>query len=534
MNDTRGGQILALLIGMCMILYGVFSVMLTQGNSISEMCFLLMVGGFLLCLVSPRIGFVLWIVSSGYMDLIKRLTVMSGNVTQLDLYYILGVHPLMLCGLCLSVMGGALLGRHPLTRRDLHRLFAAGAGMVVVALMAARERGLRPSTILSEVANNGLYSLLLFVLPFLLPDLAAVLRTLRLLVIVYAPVAVYGIIQQTVGFQDFEVEYLLTGLSIEVKQIIANEVRAFSTLNSPTALGFASGACLIALWTVAGHRDMKAARVGFSRLLALVLTPVFVAALACSTVRSAFVLMPVGLMATWLFHGRLRLRLFYAGVAVFFVTLVLSSGWLLEKMPAAMNKMAEMAGGNTFAEQMLRVGTYTERLVGFSQVLANPRAYSLLGFGPDRGGQDDPEFYNHDPLSTLLVRYGVLALLAVLFTGALLLRHFHACVWRLKNPAEHRVASLLLAVPLGFLVASLIQGSVFGTFPLNLLTFLFLGMVESLALHGSRGQAVAGPAPLPASSPAPARPVRTEPLPHPALSHRFRRTRPAPSSHVVR
>ena len=199
-----------------------------------------------------------------------------------------------------------------------------------------------------------------------------------------------------------------------------------------------------------------------------------------------------------------------------------------------MNKMAEMAGGNTFAEQMLRVGTYTERLVGFSQVLANPRAYSLLGFGPDRGGQDDPEFYNHDPLSTLLVRYGVLALLAVLFTGALLLRHFHACVWRLKNPAEHRVASLLLAVPLGFLVTSLIQGSVFGTFPLNLLTFLFLGMVESLALHGSRGQAVAGPAPLPAFSPAPARPVRTEPLPHPALSHRFRRTRPAPSSHVVR
>lgn len=508
MNDSRGGQIFALLIGMCIVLYGVFSVMLTQGNSISELCMLLMAGGFLLCLVSPRLGFLVWIISSGYMDLIKRLTVLSGNVTQMDLYYILGVHPLMLCGLCASILIGALLGKNPVTRGDLLRLLAAAAGMVLVALMAAREKGLRPSSVLAEVANSGLYSLLLFIVPFLLPDLASVLRTLRLLVIAYTPVAVYGIVQQAVGFQDFEVEYLLTGLSIEVKQIIANEVRAFSTLNSPTALGFASGACLIAMWTVAGHRDARAAGVRFSWIIALLLTPVFLGSLASSTVRSAFVIVPVGMMATWLFHHPGRLRLFYLAAGAAFVTLVLSSGWLLEKMPAAMNKMAEMAGGSQFAVQMLRVGTYTERLVGFSQVLANPRAYTLFGFGPDRGGQDDPEFYNHDPLSSLLVRYGVLALLLLLVGGGLVLRHFHACVWRLRDPATHRVAALLLAVPLGFIVASLMQGSVFGTFPLNLLAFLFLGMLESLALHEARLR-------VPGRPQAAAMPWARQPLPQP-------------------
>ncbi len=483
MNDSRGGQILALVLGLCLTLYGVFSVMLTQGNSISEMCFLFMVGGFLLCLVAPRLGLAFWIVSSGYMDFIKRLTVLSGNVTQMDLYYILGVHPLMLCGLAASVMISALLGRLRMDRRDMMRLFVALLGMVLVALMAAREKGFRPSTLLSEVANNGLYSLLLFVVPMLLPDVASILRLLRLMVLAYVPVAVYGVIQQVVGFQDFEVEYLLTGLSIEVKQILSNEVRAFSTLNSPTALGFASGACLIALWTVAGHQDFRVARVWLPKPLALVLTPVFLASLACSTVRSAFVLLPVGLVATWLFHSHRRLRGFYIIMMISFLALVLSSGWLLEKMPAAMNKMAELAGGSQFAEQMLRVGTYTERLVGFSQVLANPKAYSWLGFGPDRGGLDDPEFYNHDPLSTLLVRYGVLAMIAVFLVGGWVLRHFHSCVWRILDPAVHRIAALLLAVPLGFLVASLMQGSVFGTFPLNLMTFLFLGMVESLSLQ---------------------------------------------------
>ncbi len=515
MNDSRGGQIFALLIGLCLILYGVFSVILTQGNSISELCLLLMIGGFLLCLVSPKLGFSLWIIASGYMDLVKRLTVLSGNVTQLDLYYILGVHPLMLCGLCASILIGALLGKHRVTQSDLMRLLAAGGGMMLVALMAAREKGLRPSTLLSEVANSGLYSLLLFLVPFLVPDLTAVLRTLRLLVIAYTPVAIYGIIQQAVGFQDFEVEYLLTGLSIEVKQIIANEVRAFSTLNSPTALGFASGACLIALWTVAGHRDLRSAPVRFSWIIAAVLTPVFLISLACSTVRSAFVLVPVGLLATCLFHHPRRLRLFYLVMTVGFITLVLSSSWLLEKMPAAMNQMAELAGGSQFAEQMLRVGTYTERLVGFSQVLANPRAYTLLGFGPDRGGQDDPEFYNHDPLSALLVRYGVVALVILLVGGALILRHFHACVWRLRDPATHRVAALLLAVPLGFTVASLMQGSVFGTFPLNLLAFLFLGMLESLALQQLRQRVHAS---LNSPPPAPL-PWARQPLPQP-MRHR--------------
>jgi len=486
MNESRGGQIIALLMSLCLAVYAVFAVMLTQGNSISEMCQILMVGGVLLCFISPKSALVVWIISSGYMDLIKRLTVLSGKVSQMDLYYILGIHPLMLCGLCASIFIGALLGRQRLTKGDMKRFIAALFVMILVALMAAREKGLHPSAILSDVANNGLYSMLLFVVPIMLPTLQSILKILRIIVIAYFPVAIYGIVQQAWGFQDFEVEYLLTGLSIEVKQLVANEVRAFSTLNSPTALSFVSAMCLTITWILGWQHVASITRCRLPKIIAFILIVVYFGALLSSTVRSAIVLVPVAVAGMLLFHHARRLRLFYASLVVGFVGIVLGAEWLLLKLPDAMNKMAELAGDSQFAGQILRVGTYTERLVGFSQVLGNPRAYSLFGFGSQRGGLDDPEFYNHDPLSTLLVRYGVLALLALLVGGALVVRYYHACVWRIKDPMAQRASALILSIPLGFLVASLMQGSVFGTFPLNLFSFLCFGMVESISVQAMK------------------------------------------------
>lgn len=517
MSDSRVGQVLALGMSLCLALYAVFSVMLTQGNSISEMCLILMVGGVMLCLFSPNMGLAVWIISSGYMDLIKRLTVVSGRVGQMDLYYILGIHPLMLCGLCASVFIGALLGKQRLTSGDMRRFVASLFIMMIVGLMAAREKGFNPSGILSEVANSGLYSILLFVVPIMLPNLQSMLKILRITVIAYFPVAVYGIIQQAQGFQDFEVEYLLTGLSIEVKQLVTNEVRAFSTLNSPTALGFASGMCMTLTWLLAWQPASKRRSYRLPKAIAVVLLPVFLGALLCSTIRSAVVLIPVAAAAMFLFHVARRLKLFYGTVMIAFVSVVLSSGWLLDKMPSAMNNMAEIAGDSQFTGQMLRVGTYTERLVGFSQVLCNPRAYSLFGFGSTRGGLDDPEFYNHDPLSTLLVRYGVVALLTLIFGGFLAIRHFHISVWKTRDPESQRAATLLLSVPLGFLVASLLQGSVFGTFPLNLFSFLCLGMVKSLALQ---------PALKTQSASHPSQPEPNAPFRPPHLPHRFGSARP--------
>ncbi|GEP44584.1 hypothetical protein [Brevifollis gellanilyticus] len=480
MNDGRGTNPFSMMLGLGLALYAIISVTLTQGNSISELCLMLMLGGLLLSLTSPRLAFTAWIITSGYIDLVKRLMVLSGRVSQSDLYYVLGIHPLMLGGITISLIVGAMLGRHRLRQADLLRFIAALMFMGLAALVSWRENGLQMGTVMADVANSGFYAMLLFVVPLLIKDLDAVLRLLRLVVIAYTPVAVYGIIQQIVGFQDFEIEYLLTGLSIEIKQLLSNEVRAFSTLNSPTALGFGCGACLIFCYILGWHRDQKAAQFRFPKLLIILMMAAFLGGLASATMRSAFVLVPVGLLGSWLFSSRIRTRVFYMSMVIGFVALVISSKWMLQVLPQAMAAMGDVSGDSVFMSQMLRVGTYYERLMGFSNCLANPAAYTLTGFGAERGRDYGDEFMNHDPLSNILIRYGAPALFLTLFSIWMALRVMHRSVLSLPEGGSRRTAALLLSVPLGYMVASVLQGSVFGTFPLNLLAYLCLGLIQSL------------------------------------------------------
>lgn len=499
------------MLGMLLGLYAIFSVMLTDGNSISELCRILMAGGFLFCALRPRAGLFVWLVSSGYMDLLKRLMVSTGRISQMDLYFVLGIHPMMMAGLCVGVLLGVLTGRFNLGGWHFKRLLAAGAIMVLAGLAAAREKGMSLASILPEIANNGFYAILIFLVPVLLPSLQDVLRTLRTLVIAYIPVAIYGIYQQWAGFQDFEIEYLMTGLSIEIKQLLSDEVRAFSTLNSPTALGFASGACFTFALILGGHRDQAAARFRFNRAAAVGLMLLFVGAWLSSTARSAAVAIPMALLARYCFSDARRTQAFYIMAVGSFVLLVATSGWLLKVLPNAMDTMFELAGGQGFADQILRVGTYYERLMGFSNVLANPAAYTLRGMGADRGGDYNDEFMNHDPLSGTLVRYGVVALLFMIVMTFFLLRHVHRSVLKLPAGPVRNVGCLLLSVPLAYLVASVLQGTVFFTFPLNAFTWLCMGMVDAL------GQETTQPVPVGV-----VRRRRMQPLPHGSHPGRFR------------
>jgi hypothetical protein len=83
----------------------------------------------------------------------------------------------------------------------------------------------------------------------------------------------------------------------------------------------------------------------------------------------------------------------------------------------------------------------------------------------------------------------------------------------LKLPAGsvRHVGCLLLSVPLAYLVASVLQGTVFFTFPLNAFTWLCMGMVEAL------GQETTQSAPAAAEN----RP-QIQPMPHGYQPGRFR------------
>ena len=460
-------------------LYAVVSVILTEGNSIGQMCQFLMVAGFLLPLVAPRFGFFTWIVFCGYNDLLKRLLVVGGRVSHNDLMWVLGITPAMFAGVVASLAIGGLLGSRRIQGREWLLLLVGILLMLGAGVLAATQEGGGMGGVLQGIANNGLYTLLLFVVPVLLKNKGDMAAVWRCLVIAFLPVSIYGVVQQLNGFTDFEVEYLRTGLSIEIKQLFAGEVRAFSTLNSPTALSVVCAALAVLSLILGFSRRDPGSPVRLSRVMAVICFAIHIAGLIASTSRSAFLMLPIGLIGAKCFAVPGRTRHFYMAVLAAFMALVISSGWLINNLQQVNDMALSLGGPGVFISRMLVVGTYWDRLSGFSTVLTNPKAWSLFGYGKLEDGTGN--YYYHDPLSAIIMQYGVVTLILVLTVLFLMLRWFHRQAWQLESNEDRRFASAMIAVGFSILMVSTLSGSVMAVFPVNIFFWLACAGVLGLS-----------------------------------------------------
>lgn len=464
-------------------IYVLLTVLLSHENTLGEFAKFLLVAAGIVAFVRPKLGFVIWLFACGYIDLFKRLLVVSGRVAQMDLYYVLGIPPVIIAAIAVKlVLTGAPNGRR-LRREDWRNLMIAISLMVLAAGLAARSAKFSLSGLLPELANSALYASLVFIVPLLFQTLEDITRALKLMMVIFVPVALYGVVQQVFGYQNFEIEYLLTGLSIEVKQLVMNEVRAFSTLNSPTALSFCCAALAVVAVVVSSFEKQAGVRRPLGSGWAVLLFIVFLAGLAASTQRTALVLLPFPLLGWKLFQRADLTRITYAGLLVVIGLTALSADWLLNTaIPMMTETVISLAGDNQFANQMLRVGTYTDRLLGFRNVWMNPNAYSWFGLGEDRiGAQLSDEFYNHDPLSSLLIRHGVVVVLPVLVFGVWAVFKMHQSLLRIEAGARRSLAAGLTGIVVMVVLASVLQGNVLVNFPTNGFSWLFAGMV--MAVH---------------------------------------------------
>lgn len=479
MSERNPGSLFIGFLLMFCGLYAVVSVVLTEGNSIGQMCQFLMVAGFLMSLIAPRLGFFVWIVFCGYNDLLKRLLVMGGRVSHNDLMWVLGITPAMFAGIVVSLAIGGLLGSRRIQGREWLLLLIGIILMLGAGVLAASHEGGGMGAVLQGIANNGLYTLLLFVVPVLLKNKGDVAAVWRCLVITFLPVSIYGVVQQINGFTDFEVEYLRTGLSIEIKQLFAGEVRAFSTLNSPTSLSIVCAA-LAVLSLILGFSPRDPGNpVRLSRALALVCFAIHFAGLIASTSRSAFLMLPVGLIGAWCFAKPGWTRIFYIAVIAGFLVLIASSGWLINNLQQVNDMALSLGGPGVFISRMLVVGTYWDRLSGFSTVLTNPKAWSLFGYGKLEDGTG--MYYYHDPISAILMQYGAVILILVLAALTLMLRWFHRQAWRLESNEDRHFAAAMIAVGFSILLVSALSGSVMAVFPVNIFFWLACAGVLGLA-----------------------------------------------------
>jgi hypothetical protein len=469
------------------------SVLLGNGNSLAHLCFYLLIGGCAFGLLAPRLAFFVWIFACAYSDFLKRLTIVFGEVSRKDLLYILGITPAMFSAIVVSLMIGGFTGAYPV-RMAHWRLFAVGLVMTLATgIVYAVEAGGSPQMALQGIANGGLYSLLLFVMPVLFPRYEDSLRVLRFTLWVFLPVALYGIAQQIDGFQPFEIAYLRTGLSIEIKQLFTNRVRAFSTLNSPTALGTLCAVMVVLCWFLARlpraapHRPRR----WLNRWIALPLIATYCGALVASTSRSAPLLIVLGLAAGWCFVDPARTRLFYTMLIGGFVGLVAASPWLLGHLDEANIWMTSDADMNTLAGQLASVGTYSDRLFGFANVLRNPAAYSLFGRWDGNPDLLPESLRHHDIVSAMLLRFGIIPLIGCIAALTWVLTRLHKTLCRMDDPIRQRLMATSIGLAAGLIFLSALSGNVLGVFPVNVFFWMSAGIALVCTL------------PVPATAPLP-------------------------------
>ena len=475
MNSGNQGAPIAIIGGMLIALYVASSILMDEGNQLAGLFFYMLVASGVLGVIAPRLSFFLFVFECGYLDLFKRLMVFAGSITFTDLFWVLGIAPVTVAGITLGLMARMLFGRIGADAGDVRRLIMAVLINLVMGLLTFAKGGGIGGTA-REMANSSSYTLLLFIVPLLFRTPEEVVKCTRFILFMFVPVLAYTIYQRLFGFQEFEIEYLKTGLSIEIKQLEATRVRAFGTLNSPTSVSVVASsiaAMAYGLFKISG-RDRK---LGIGLPAMIILGVLGVGAWAASTVRVGVLLIPVALIGTMVFSSPGKTRVFYAVLVTAFITLVVSSSFLYGNIESWTQAIATMVGGDSYLTEMLNMNSYKDRLNGFSNVLMNPDAYTMFGMP---NGVEDANGVVHDPLSAALLNYGVIPLAFIMVCVLIFMKRLHGLVFGIEDRTRQLLAAAFLANAAGNIVVSIVNGSLIGTFPVNVFLWVSFAFVLSL------------------------------------------------------
>lgn len=455
------------------IIAGIFGVVLIgtiltgDGNVIGQAAMFGMVFSFLLGAVSPKMGIYLMIVLAGYSDLIKRLMALETRISMLDLTYILGMAPMALAGVVVSCFLKKVFYAD-IQKRDVATFGIATVFLGLGALTGLRsEGGLRA---LRVVADYGAFSYLLFVLPILFPSRDEFVKLIRFTLLVFVPVALYGIWQRLFGLADFEYAYLLTGLSQEWRQLEDVEVRPFSTLNAATSLTMVTASAVVLTLIVrrAGH---------LGRLSTMLLVLLFTWGCFMTFTRVGWAVLLASVCLIPVLRYRTTTLAMYVGGFLMFLLVVWQSDYLMQNLH---HWQDQLYGSKTVAageEQGLRITTLSDRLIGFQnmKLRENWQPFGVKERGMQIEGLSGrySTTFSHDMISGFLFKFGYVPL-GALFLGTIIsLFTLHRMVFRLPLERQ-RFAQLALAGAFGALCSLATGGTAF-QFPANIFLWFFFG-----------------------------------------------------------
>ncbi len=473
-------------------LFVVVDLLTSGGNAVAQAYRYCFFGAAVFGLLSPKNGFYVLLFLTAYLDFFKRLMILDSGVAMMDLYFVLGVAPALICGIAASVLYSLLTNSAygPPGALKLALLVLAGLGLLAVVGMAATS-GIRTA---ADIVNALIYLLLLFVVPVLFPTPESLRKMLGTLTLIYIPSVLYMLVHwMRATFFDmnpplfgWELDYVNSGLTIEIRQMAERKFRPFGTFNSAAnaSMIFAMMMGLIwsGWWSV---RDKMGWAGNLPTWLRLVLTPLILIAMFATYSRAGWAFLIGVSLAPRLFRYRAATIAFYVSSLTLLVGTVLASPYLLERklLNYWTDQLGKLGGGDSWL-QSVNIATMNSRLHGFTALVNDGSIWSPFGFRfkyINAQAMMD-KVYAHDVFTLTLMRFGYVPLGLIGLVGIHLLRKANRYILNETDKLSKGLGSTCLALALVLVFGGTVNFAQFTTFPVNFWMWLMFACVLSLIM----------------------------------------------------
>ena len=455
-----------------------FQIFSMQGNVLGNSFRVLTPFAVVIGLVAPRQAFYLLLVAGGYLDFIKRFMILDSRFTDVDLAFLLGFAPALVAGLTLKFVFEAISRSPNVSSRDV-KLFAITTilccGLGAAQILASGE--LRSA---GTAVNMVAYLYMPLLIPRIFKNASEMKSLMIAAVIIYLPAALWAVHQAYYGLEAFEMQYLLSGMTNEVRQLDEEIFRNMGTMVSAHALSMVSSILAIALIIPISWKAGKISLKVWLNPIRLICIWLFLTGAYFTFSRTGWVCAIIAIIAFLCMQSRvLTFAAFFCSIAAI-VTLYLSADYLLHSriMVETQSLLFDKFGASAEARQMLVLGTLDARLESMASFATDPSIWTP--FGLKAAGSDAQINWVHDILTENLVRIGYIPLSILVvgfFTGAFL--SFRA-LFRMPRGLHRTMATYFAALALGMMSGGFSQGVMILYFPINFFWCMFLGVGYSL------------------------------------------------------
>lgn len=498
MKNLQG--IFILIISLIVGVFVTVSVLTGGGNSISSFARYLVIFVAALGFFGKKFPFYVLIFTGAYSDFLKRLLIIEGNFTQLDIMSVLAISPLLMFTLFSNNLIRFSFNARTYGKMPLIALFY---GLVLLFITLAQ--GIRGNGdifgLLQLGANVASYAFLPFCLLVTFSNMEELLRFLKTALIIFLPVPIHGLSQYFFGYNQIEYSYLASGMTSIVDFLDINRTRPFSTVSSPGSFalscGFLAGLAFL-FWrnkNLIKGASGKIQRIwNFPTLISILIVILFIAGMIASKSRTQILIGLTTVPLAYLYRSKLATLTSYFALAVLLLTLMFSSGYILENDLIAKYQTDVASGFNEATgidNRYVTLATLTIRVEGFRNLVENPEFHTLFGSDAfsdinsmsDKKAARSAGVAQHNLISLIALRYGLLALALLALFATLILYFIHRQV--LSIPRKHYQSSFArFGLALFFLsyAAAFVSGGAILANPVP----LFLNISAGLVFFGLR------------------------------------------------